>query len=167
MLVPLQVLLREPSRALQPTQILMPPLGGLGVVVGTAQKVLSYIELDEEDVLNIVYRGKVFNIGEEAVLGIALDKPLPSIKVEELSKYIQKELGDLESPNLGSSLKVSSNNRLLNLKASTKKVILVVETSTTWGKCCKKYAPLLKIKVYPYVIYMLPTRRTFLKRSAN
>ena len=62
--------------------------------------------------LNIVNRGKVFNIGEEAVLGIALDKPLPSIKVEELSKHVQKELGDLESPNLGSSLKVSSNNRL-------------------------------------------------------
>jgi len=39
-------------------------------------------------VLNIVNRGKVFNIEEEAVLGIALDKPLPSIKVEELSKYI-------------------------------------------------------------------------------
>ena len=72
------------------------------------------------------------------MLGIALDKPLLSIKVEELSKYIQKELGNLESPNLGSSLKVSSNNRLLNLKASTKKVILVVEASTTQGKCCKK-----------------------------
>jgi len=82
-------------------------------------------------VLNIVNRGKVFNIGEEAVLGIALDKSLPSIKVEELSKHILKELRDLESPNLGSLLKVSSNNRLLNLKASTKKVILVVEASTT------------------------------------
>ena len=148
-------------------QMLIPPLGGLGVVVGTSQKVLSYIELDEEDVLNIVNRGKVFNIGEEAVLGTALDKPLPSIKVEELSKYIQKELGDLESPNLGSSLKVSSNNKLLNLKASTKKVILVVEVSTIQGKCCKKQAPTPKIKVYLYIIYVLPTRRTFLKRSAN
>ena len=148
-------------------QTLMQPLGGLGVVVGTAQKVLSYIELDKEDVLNIVNRGKVFNIGEEAVLGMALDKPLPSIKVEELSKYIQKELGDLESPNLGSSLKVSSNNRLLNLKASTKKVILVVEVSTIQGKYYKKYAPISKIKVYPYIIYILPTRRTFLKRSTN
>ena len=145
----------------------MPPLGGLGVVVGTAQKVLSYIELDKEDVLNIVNRGEVFNIGEEAALGTALDKPLPSIKVEELSKYIQKELGDLESPNLGSSLKVSSNNRLLNLKASTKKVILVVEASTAQGKRCKKCAPTPKTKVYLYVIYTLPTRRTFLKRSAN
>ena len=145
----------------------MPPLGGLGVVVGTAQKVLSYIELDKEDVLNIVNRGEVSDIGEETMLGIALDKPLPSIKVEELSKHIQKELGDLESPNLGSSLKVSSDNRLLNLKASTKKVILVVEVSTTQGKCCKKHAPIPKIKVYPYIIYALPTRRTFLKRSAN
>ena len=138
-------------------QILIPPLGGLGVVVGTAQKVLSYIELDEEDVLNIVNRGKVFNIGEEAMLVIALDKPLPSIKVEELSKYIQKELGDLESPNLGSSLKVSSNNRLLNLKASTKKVILVVEASTIQGKYYKKYTSISKIKVYLqlYNIYLI------------
>ena len=150
-------------------QILILPLGGLGVVVGTTQKILSYIELDKEDVLNIVNRGKVFNIGEEAALGTALDKPLPSIKVEELSKHIQKELGDLQSPNLESSLKVSnvSNNRLLNLKASTKKVILVVEVSTIQGKCCKKYTPIPKIKVYLYIIYTLPTRRTFLKRSTN
>ena len=103
--------------------------------------------------LNIVNRGKVFNIGEEAVLGTALDKPLPSIKVEELSKHIQKELGDLESPNLGSSLKVSSDNRLLNLKASTKKVILVVEVSTIQRKYYKKYTSISKIKVYLYIIY--------------
>ena len=141
--------------------MLMLPLGGLGVVVGTTQKVLSYIELDKEDVLNIVNRGKAFNIGEETVLDIALDKPLLSIKVEELSKYIQKELENLESPNLESSLKVSSDNRLLNLKASTKKVTLVVEASTTQGKCCKKYAPTPKIKVYLYIIYILPARRTF------
>ena len=117
--------------------------------------------------LNIVNRGEVFNIGEEAVLGIALDKPLLSVKVEELSKHVQKELEDLESPNLERSLKVSSDNRLSNLKASTKKVILAVEASTIHGKCCKKHAPTPKIKVYLYIIYALPARRTFLKRSTN
>ena len=38
--------------------------------------------------LDIVNRGEVFNIEEEAVLGIVLDKPLLSVKVEELSKHI-------------------------------------------------------------------------------
>ena len=117
--------------------------------------------------LNIVNRGEVFNIREEAMLGIALDKPLLSVKVEELSKHVQKELGDLESPNLRSSLKVSSNNRLSNLKASTEKAILAAEASTAQGKCCKKCAPTPKTKVYLYIIYMLPARRTFLKRSAD
>src|SRR5439155_15887684 len=112
-------------------------------------------------------RGEAFNIEEEAVLGIALDEPLPSIKVEELSKHIQKELEDLESPNSGSSLKVSSDNKLLNLKASTEKATLAAEASTAQGKCCKKRAPTPKTKVYPYIIYALPARRTFLKRSAD
>ena len=117
--------------------------------------------------LDIVNRGEVFNIGEEAALGIALDEPLPSIKVEELSKYVQKELEDLESLNLRSSLKVSSDDRLLNLKASTEKATLVAEASTAQGKYCKKRAPTPKTKVYLYIIYMLPARRTFLKRSAD
>src|SRR2546429_5127321 len=98
------------------------------------------------------------------MLGIALDKPLLSVKVEELSKHIQKELGDLESPNLKSSLKVSSDNELLNLKASTEKATLAAEASTAQGKCCKKHAPTPKITVYLYLLYMLPARSTFLQR---
>ena len=109
----------------------------------------------------------MFNIGEEAVLGIALDKPLPSVEVEELSKHVQKEPGDPESPNLGSSPKVSSDNRLSNLEASTKKATPAAEASTAQGKRRKKRAPTPKTKIYPHVIYALPARRTFLKRSAD
>ena len=38
--------------------------------------------------LDIVDRGEVFDIREEAALGIALDEPLLSIEVEELSKHV-------------------------------------------------------------------------------
>ena len=136
-------------------------------MVGTAWKVLSCMELDEEDVLNIVDGGEAFDMGEEAALGTALDEPLPSVEVEEPSEHVQKEPGDPESPNSGSSPKVSGDDGSSNLEASTEKATPAAEASTARGKRRKKRAPTPKTKVYPHVIYALPARRTFLKRSAD